>query len=118
MMNRKAMKRDDWAKRNADFAVSACLLEATARKPGNVHPQASFADLTYRDFVRSARLIGPSIEQARDWPVGRIVLDAVEKTQGELHRNTNLGILLLLRAARACRKACWSATVSTACWPG
>jgi triphosphoribosyl-dephospho-CoA synthase len=84
------------AKRNSRNAVLACLLEATARKPGNVHPGASFADLTYADFVRSAHLIGPSFEQAREWSVGRIVLDAVERTQRAVGRNTNLGILLLL----------------------
>ncbi|MFG0332894.1 MAG: triphosphoribosyl-dephospho-CoA synthase, partial [Maioricimonas sp. JB049] len=30
----------------------ACLAEAAARKPGNVHPGTSFDDLTYDDFVR------------------------------------------------------------------
>jgi triphosphoribosyl-dephospho-CoA synthase len=84
------------AKRISRCAVLACLLEATARKPGNVHAAASFADLTYADFVRSAHLIGPSFEQASAWSVGRIVLDAVERTQRAVGRNTNLGILLLL----------------------
>lgn len=81
---------------NVRHAVLACLLEATARKPGNVHPHASFSDLTYGDFVRSASLIAPSFEYAADWSVGRIVLDAVERTHRALARNTNLGILLLL----------------------
>ncbi|MCH7685907.1 MAG: triphosphoribosyl-dephospho-CoA synthase, partial [Planctomycetes bacterium] len=35
---------------------TACFLEATARKPGNVHPGASFEDLTYDDFLRSANV--------------------------------------------------------------
>ena len=61
-----------------------------------MHPGASFADLTYADFVRSAHLIGPSFEQASEWSVGRIVLEAVERTQRAVGRNTNLGILLLL----------------------
>jgi triphosphoribosyl-dephospho-CoA synthase len=80
---------------NAKAAVLACRLEATARKPGNVHPQASFADLTYDDFLRSADLIAPSFEQP-EWTVGRIAFDAVERTQRGVGRNTNLGILLLL----------------------
>jgi triphosphoribosyl-dephospho-CoA synthase len=84
------------AKWNSRCAVLACLLEATARKPGNVHPQAAFRDLTYAEFVRSAHLIGPSFERAGEWSVGRIVLDAVERTRRELATNTNLGILLLL----------------------
>ncbi len=67
--------------RNSTNAVSACLLEATARKPGNVHPAASFADLTYADFVRSAHVIRPSFEHGAEWSVGRIVFDAVERTQ-------------------------------------
>jgi triphosphoribosyl-dephospho-CoA synthase len=84
------------AKSNSRFAVLSCLLEATARKPGNVHPGASFPDLTYADFVRSAHLIGPSFEHAGEWSVGRIVLDAVERTRREVATNPNLGILLLL----------------------
>ncbi|HEX4073623.1 MAG TPA: triphosphoribosyl-dephospho-CoA synthase [Planctomycetaceae bacterium] len=74
----------------------SCLLEATAKKPGNVHPGASFADLTYQDFVRSAHLIAPSFAQGAEWGVGRIVFDAVERTRLGVGRNTNLGILLLL----------------------
>ena len=90
------MRGNDDAKQIARCAVLACLLEATARKPGNVHPQASFRDLTYADFVRSAHLIGPSFEHAGEWSVGRIVRDAVERTRREVSTNTNLGILLLL----------------------
>src|SRR5579883_3449294 len=90
------MRRIDDPKQLSRAAVSACLLEATARKPGNVHPGASFRDLTYADFVRSGHLIGPSFEEAGEWTVGRIVLDAVERTRREVATNTNLGILLLL----------------------
>ena len=90
------MRGNDDAKQIARCAVLACLLEATVRKPGNVHPQASFRDLTYADFVRSAHLIGPSFEHAGEWSVGRIVRDAVERTRREVSTNTNLGILLLL----------------------
>src|ERR1700733_15380132 len=90
------MQEGDSAKKIARFAILACLLEATARKPGNVHPEASFSDLTFADFVRSAHLIGPLFEHAGEWSVGRIVLDGVERTRREVPKNTNLGILLLL----------------------
>jgi triphosphoribosyl-dephospho-CoA synthase len=86
---------------NPRHALMACLLEATARKPGNVHPEAAFVDLTYQDFVRSAYLAAPAFEQATERGVGRIVLDAVERTHRALGRNTNLGIALLL-APLAC----------------
>src|SRR5580658_1536386 len=89
------MPHDAGAQRISRHAVWACLLEATARKPGNVHPAASFAGLAYEDFVRSAHLIAASFEHGAEWPVGRIVFDAVERTQLGVGRNTNLGILLL-----------------------
>ena len=75
---------------------SACLLEATARKPGNVHPGASFADLTYDDFVKSANAIAPILAQARERGVGQAILDASLATREQVGRNTNLGIILLL----------------------
>ena len=74
----------------------ACLLEAAARKPGNVHPQASFSDLCYADFVQSARVIAPIVAQAAQWGVGRTIQKAVEATKHSVGKNTNLGIVLLL----------------------
>ncbi len=74
----------------------ACLLEASARKPGNVHPQASFHDLRYEDFVRSANAAAPAFADARNRPVGQTVLDAVRRTQATVGKNTNLGIILLI----------------------
>lgn len=81
----------------------ACLLEATARKPGNVHPGASFADLCYGDFLRSAEAIAPVIASAAECGVGRTVLEAVEQTRQAVGRNTNLGIILLLAPLAAAR---------------
>jgi triphosphoribosyl-dephospho-CoA synthase len=82
-------------------AFLACLLEATAHKPGNVHPDARFDDLTYADFVRSAFAAAPAFEQAIERGVGVTVLDAIQRTQSTVARNTNLGIVLLL-APLAC----------------
>jgi triphosphoribosyl-dephospho-CoA synthase len=77
-------------------ATLACLYEATARKPGNVHPGACFADVAYADFVASAVVIGPILDQAPDRGVGQTVLDAAQATHDAVGTNTNLGTLLLL----------------------
>lgn len=74
----------------------ACRLEVLARKPGNVHPEASFPDLTCEDFLRSADLVSPVLAAAPVLGVGAAILDAVTRTQAILGRNTNLGIVLLL----------------------
>ena len=42
-----------------ECARAACLTEALARKPGNVHPEANFTDLSFADFVASAHAIAP-----------------------------------------------------------
>ena len=42
------------------LAQIACLFEVTARKPGNIHRFADFADTLYVDFLLSASAIaGP-----------------------------------------------------------
>jgi triphosphoribosyl-dephospho-CoA synthase len=77
-------------------ALLASILEATATKPGNVHPEASFEDLTYEDFVRSAVVAAPAFENAVERGVGATVLDAIQRTRDAVGRNTNLGIALVL----------------------
>ena len=74
----------------------ACLWEATARKPGNVHRFADFSDLHYVDFLASAAAIGAVLDKAWFRPVGEIVLEAVKATRQVTTTNTNLGIVLLL----------------------
>jgi len=74
----------------------ACLLEATAQKPGNVHPGASFEHVTYEDFVASAHAIAPVLACTRDVGVGKSILEAVKATRSVCEHNTNLGIILLL----------------------
>src|SRR5579862_5451142 len=75
---------------------AACILEATARKPGNVHPEQSFSDLTYNDFVVSANAVAPILAVVSPDEVGRAIFDAVRATMIRVERNTNLGIVLLL----------------------
>ncbi len=78
------------------LAALACLLEATAPKPGNVHPDACFADMTYLDFVASAIAIVPAMDAAPGVGVGQAVLEAVQATRQLVGKNTNLGTVLLL----------------------
>jgi triphosphoribosyl-dephospho-CoA synthase len=74
----------------------ACILEATAQKPGNVHPRASFADLDYLDFVRAALASSEPLSKTAEVGVGRAILDAVTATSSVAGSNVNLGIILLL----------------------
>ncbi len=79
-----------------ELAQIACLMEVTARKPGNVHRGADFADAHYLDFVLSASaLVGP-LNDAAQTGVGSAVLGAVESTRRLVSHNTNLGMILLL----------------------
>ncbi len=74
----------------------ACIWESTIPKPGNVHPHASFADLTYDDFVRSADAIAPVLGTSKPRRVGELVLRAAQATHHAVGKNTNLGIILIL----------------------
>ena len=80
----------------AEQVELACLLEATARKPGNVHPGASFVDLDYADFVHAAAAVAPVIATSTPGTVGTTVLHAIQATQSTARSNINLGIVLLL----------------------
>jgi triphosphoribosyl-dephospho-CoA synthase len=77
-------------------ATLACLWEATAAKPGNVHRGADFADMSYVDFLVSAAVIGPVFDSSAELGLGGTVLEAVRATRGAVDVNTNLGTLLLL----------------------
>jgi triphosphoribosyl-dephospho-CoA synthase len=77
-------------------ATLACLLEATAVKPGNVHRGADFEDLTFTDLAVSAAAIGPAMEQAQTTGTGSAVLGAIQATQRLVGTNTNLGMVLLI----------------------
>jgi triphosphoribosyl-dephospho-CoA synthase len=77
-------------------AQIACIWEATARKPGNVHRFRDFADSTYADFLLSAAAIGPIMTIACQRRIGAVILDAVRATRCVTGTNTNLGIVLLL----------------------
>lgn len=74
----------------------ACLLEASAPKPGNVSPGRPFRDMRYEDFVASAVAIGPAFLEAGSRPVGATILAAMQATRRVTSANTNLGMVLLL----------------------
>ena len=80
----------------AGAAQLACVLEASAEKPGNITPRHDFADTSYEDMLRSAIALGPEIGQAAERGVGDTVLAAVRATRRVAGANTNLGIALLL----------------------
>jgi triphosphoribosyl-dephospho-CoA synthase len=84
---------------NVDIAAAAqlaCLLEASAPKPGNVSPGRHFSDVRYEHFLASAAAIGGAFGAAADHRVGEIVLLAAQATSRWTRSNTNLGIVLLL----------------------
>ena len=80
----------------AALAQLACLLEASAPKPGNVSPGRHFVDLTYEDFLTSAVAIGPAFTRVADQPLGETIRQAIDMTACWTKTNTNLGIVLLL----------------------
>src|SRR5258708_25980480 len=68
------------ARRAADLAAAAqlaCLLEASAPKPGNVSPFASFRDRTYEDFLASAAAIGPALAFPVEQPPAATIPEVV-----------------------------------------
>ena len=77
-------------------AQLACLLEATAPKPGNVSPDRDFADLTYEDLLASAAAIGGPLAGAGARPLGTTVRLAIDATGRWTRSNANLGLVLLL----------------------
>jgi len=91
----------------AAAAQLACLLEASASKPGNVSPGRHFHDTRYEDFLASAAAIGPAFQRAGAATLGTTILDAIRATARWTSANTNLGIVLLLAPlAHAAHGAC------------
>jgi triphosphoribosyl-dephospho-CoA synthase len=77
-------------------AQFACIWEATAKKPGNVHPLAAFDDLSFVDFMTSAAAIAAPFAEAQYGTLGNLVLASIKATRQVIATNTNLGIVLLL----------------------
>lgn len=76
---------------------TACVWEVMARKVGNVHPAAAFADVDAVSFLVSAAVVTPNFGSRADYEdVGGTILACVRRTRAVVESNTNLGILLLL----------------------
>lgn len=83
--------------------AAACLIEATTAKPGNVHPTASFDDLTYDDLVTAGLAIAPVMQRAADVPLGVTIEAAVGASRRVTRSNANLGIVLAIAPLAAVR---------------
>jgi triphosphoribosyl-dephospho-CoA synthase len=83
------------------MATLACILEATAPKPGNVHRGADFEDLTFIDLAASGVAIGAAIDRVMTFAphertLGRMVLAAVDAMNAACQSNAYLGTILLM----------------------
>src|ERR1700730_8371236 len=88
------------------FAQVACIWEATARKPGNVHRFRDFRDTSFVDFLVSAAAMAPALDLARGRRVGETVIEVVRATRSMVATNTNLGIALLFAPLAAVPDHC------------
>jgi triphosphoribosyl-dephospho-CoA synthase len=91
---------DDATRLASDVVVRAaqlaCVLEASAQKPGNVTPSHDFDDTSYEDMLCSGIALGPELDRAGERGVGETVLAGVRASRGVTSANANLGIALLL----------------------
>ena len=92
----KQVQRKSSTSTVAGAAQLACVLEASAEKPGNITPSHDFGDTSYEDMLRSGIALGPELGRAAERGVGETVLAAVRASRGAAGANTNLGIALLL----------------------
>jgi triphosphoribosyl-dephospho-CoA synthase len=79
----------------------ACLLEASAPKPGNVSPIHAFHNTRYEHYLAGSVAVGLTLgvlaEPGIDLSIGKAVYDAVERiTKAHSGGNTHLGIIILL----------------------
>ncbi len=77
-------------------AAIASILEATARKPGNVSPRKSFEDLSYSELRNTAIAIAPVLDKGATTPLGKTIRDAVTQSQSTTRSNANLGIIIAI----------------------
>ncbi|HUP77719.1 MAG TPA: triphosphoribosyl-dephospho-CoA synthase [Pirellula sp.] len=70
--------------------------ECSAIKAGNVHPYASFRDLSHQHFVIAANSIGQAMDLNIGQSVGQLVLRSVQAMMGAVGTNTSLGTILLM----------------------
>lgn len=88
------------------IAQLACVIEATARKPGNVHRLIDFEDMHFLDYMLSAIAIGPVLDRAESLGVGATVEEAVVATRALVDTNTNFGLIVILAPLAAVPRDC------------
>lgn len=92
---------------NGWAAGMACMLEASAPKPGNVHPGADFQDLSHAELMAAAVAIAPVFDASHRMPLGDLILDAVRRSRAVTRSNANLGIILALAPLAAVSEGTW-----------
>jgi len=84
-----------------NFARTACILEVTTEKPGNVTPTHDFTDTKFENFVFGSMLIGDAVEKAfidgeqENFRIGKRIYDFVRQSKRNNKTNTHFGIALL-----------------------
>ncbi len=78
------------------YAHTACVLEVTARKVGDVNRLHDLPHATLADFLLGAAAIAPVFDDAPSQGVGRTILEAVRRMRQVTQANTHLGVILLL----------------------
>lgn len=72
----------------------ACALEASAPKPGNVHPAVDYPDLSHAELVAAGIEIAAVLGAAASRPLGATIRAAVAASRRVTRSNANLGIVL------------------------
>ena len=84
----------------------AILEEASSIKAGNVHPQASFSNMTYRDFQVASEAIGQAIDASwHTHSLGEIIFASVQAMAQAVSVNTSLGTILLMVPLTLCSES-------------
>ena len=74
----------------------ACALEASAPKPGNVHPLVEYPDLSHAELVAAGAVIAAVLDAAASRRLGTTIRAAVEASRRVTRSNANLGIVLAM----------------------
>jgi triphosphoribosyl-dephospho-CoA synthase len=78
--------------------------EASAIKAGNVHPGASFEEMTYAHFLEVADVLKETIQKSLNQSLGPMVWECTASMLETVRVNTSLGTILLLAPLIQCEK--------------